>query len=116
MVPVTGAHSFTSDHSRQHRTSTTPAYGFILMNPACRCTGVTAVVRDRQVWVAHVGDSRAILCKSNGAGSAQSLYPYSLFSHCSISLHTSIILCLPLCSWEPHLAQHDGHKCSGRTD
>lgn len=31
------------------------------------CTGVTAVVRDRQVWVAHVGDSRAILCKSNGA-------------------------------------------------
>lgn len=35
---------------------------------SCRCTGVVAIVKDRQVWIAHVGDSRAVLVKPNGQG------------------------------------------------
>jgi serine/threonine protein phosphatase PrpC len=31
-----------------------------------RCTGITAVVQGRRLWIAHVGDSRAVLCSSSG--------------------------------------------------
>ena len=39
------------------------------------CTGVTAVVQGRRVWIAHVGDSRAVLCTSSGAGSLSGTPP-----------------------------------------